>query len=237
MLIEIDKSVVFGHEYNKVITCIRPEYTFVVEIALRLIGNGFKFFKSGWNIFDFIVIGGTMFAFDPTFSAFRTLRILRLTEIMSLSKSMRIIVNAMAAIIPGMFHMFIIIGLIFYIFALVGHDMFALSNPDLFGSLGKSMLTLLLILLGDGISDTMQATMQTYEFSYLFFIVYIAMMSFTLLNLLFGIIVDAVQSAAEKEVDISDDDDDCGAQAQKLMESINLIGKRLDRIEERLNKQ
>lgn len=222
-------STGYGHILDiidKFINC-----TFIAEIALRLIGNGPKFFKNGWNVFDFIVIGGTVFTFDPTFSAFRTLRILRLTEIMSLSKSMRVIVNAMIAIVPGMLHMAAVIALIFYIFALVGHDIFSVSNPDLFGTLGASMMTLLLILLGDGIGDAIHATMQTYEFSYIFFILYAAVMSFTLLNLLFGIIVDAVQSAAENEVSTNTNTTD---KNDKILAAISKIDKHIKNIESKI---
>lgn len=220
----------YGHLLNLIDRFIN--YAFILEVVLRLIGNGFKFFKNGWNIFDFIVIGSTVFTFDPTFSAFRTLKILRLTEIMSLSKSMRVIVNAMVAIVPGMLHMAAVIALMFYIFSLVGHDIFSISNPELFGTLGQSMMTLLLILLGDGIGDAIHATMQTYEFSYLFFILYAAVMSFTLLNLLFGIIVDAVQSAAEKEVDINNDEANI---PDDILQSIQKIDQRLEKIEHKLS--
>lgn len=148
--------------------------------------------------------------------------------------SILIIINAIILgleTVPGMLHMAAVIALIFYIFALVGHDIFSVSNPDLFGTLGASMMTLLLILLGDGIGDAIHATMQTYEFSYIFFILYAAVMSFTLLNLLFGIIVDAVQSAAENEVSTNTNTTD---KNDKILAAISKIDKHIKNIESKI---
>lgn len=207
-------------------------YIFVIEVLLRILGSGKNFFKNGWNVFDFIVIGGSMISFNPAFSAFRTLRILRLTEIMSLSKHMRIIVKALVSTVPGVLHMLGVMGIIFYIFSLVAHDIFAASNPDIFGSFSQSMLTLLLILLGDGVGDTIHATMASYQYSFLFFIFYTAVMSFTFLNLLFGIVIDAVQSATEEENNAGRDDASTNLESyhKETIETLQKLQKQVDEL-------
>jgi len=202
-------------------------YIFVIEITLRMIGMGKRFFKSGWNIFDVLVIGGSLIAVNSSISALRAFRIMRLTEILSLSKNMRIIVNAFVKAIPGAMHMALIIGMIFYIFSLIAHDLFSQSNPDMFGTLDQAMMKLLLILLGDGIGDAISATTEVYEHAYLFFLAYVSVMSFTLLNLLFGIIIDAIQSATENEENSDNNNEIDNA---KIMEEISKLQAKVDEL-------
>ena len=205
-------------------------YIFIVEVSLRMIGCGLKFFKNGWNVFDFIIVGGSLLASNSTFSVFRIFRILRLAEVISISKHMRVIVNALIAVLPGAMHMACVIGVVFYIFSLIGHDIFSQSNPDIFGTLPQSMMTLLLILLGDGIGDSIHATMSAHAYSYIFFIAYAAIMSFTLLNLLFGIVIDAVQSAAQNENNDDKPSDDVSNTLKQVLSKLDDLQLQVNRL-------
>jgi voltage-gated sodium channel len=190
---------------------------FTVEVLLRIFGSNTKFFKNGWNVFDFSIMATSLISFSSGITAVRVLRVFRIAEVLSISKYMRLIVSSLAAALPGIMHVAVMLMLLFYVSAIAAFDLFSKSNPDLFGSLGGSVYTLFIMMLGDGVGDTISAVAKSHPCAYIFFVIFLSVMTFTMLNLFFGLIVDAIQRAAEN--DRSDNLDDESA-ADKRLKSI-----------------
>ena len=173
-------------------------YIFVAELLLRLIAGGLRFFKCGWNIFDFIIITGSIVATATSLSALRTLRVLRLLRFLSISDGMKFLISSLGRALPGIINIAVILLAMFYISAVVACLTFGADNA-IFSSLTRSMYTLFQLMLGDNFGELTNTVMETHPHAYLFFIPYMVVMSFTILNLFFGLIVGSMQGAAEEE--------------------------------------
>lgn len=201
-------AVILGMETFPSITIMYGEYLkaidnaiiyfFLFELALRLFASGFRFFKSGWNIFDAIVIIGSFVAANSGVSALRALRILRLARIVSLFPSMRFLISSLGRALPGILNVAVILVSMFYIASVVACQSFGGDNP-LFTSLSGSMYTLFQLMIADDFSAVTRKVLETHPHAYLFFIPFIVVMTFTVLNLFFGLIVSSMQDAAEEE--------------------------------------
>jgi voltage-gated sodium channel len=168
---------------------------FIWEIALRIFAGGFRFFKCSWNIFDVFVIGTSCLVGNTAISALRALRLLR---IISLFPRMRFLVSSLGQALPGIFSVAVILVSMFYIASVVACQSFGGDNP-LFASLTGSMYTLFQLMLADDFSAVTRKVLETHPHAYMFFIPFIVVMTFTVLNLFFGLIVNSMQNAAEEE--------------------------------------
>ena len=119
---------------------------FVVEIALKFVARGARFFKSGWNIFDVIIVGAALVPGSQTMSVLRALRILRVLRVISVAPSLRRVVEGFVTALPGMGSVFLLMAIIFYIGAVIATKLFASSFPQWFGTLPESGYTLFQIM-------------------------------------------------------------------------------------------
>jgi voltage-gated sodium channel len=149
--------------------------------------------------------------------------LLRISEVLAISKYFRLIADSVLHALPGILHVGILMLFMFYLSSIAAYDLFGKSNPDLFGSFSKSIYTLFLMMIGDGVGDVLTKVMDCHPYSYIFFVIFLAVMTFTVLNLFFGLIVNAIQSVTDNP-EGSDDD------------SIARIESRLERIENILQK-
>jgi len=117
-------------------------YVFITEIALKLYANRLSFFRSGWNIFDFLIIGIAIAPGSEGFSVLRALRILRVLRLISATPSLRRVVEGFLTALPGMGSVFMLMSLIFYIGSVMATKLFGEAFPDWFGSLGGSAYSL-----------------------------------------------------------------------------------------------
>jgi voltage-gated sodium channel len=200
VILGMETSVNLMDEYGTYLVALDTIilYVFVFEIALRLIAGGFRFFKCGWNLFDFVIIAISISAAATSLSALRTLRVLRLLRFLSLSPSMKFLVSSLGRALPGILNIALILLAMFYIWAVVACQSFGSDNPP-FASLTRSMYTLFQVMLGDNFGELTNKVMETHPYAYLFFIPYMIVMAFTILNLFFGLIVGSMQGAAEEE--------------------------------------
>lgn len=176
---------------------------FIVEIILKLIARGLNFFKSAWNIFDFIIIGIAVTPSSGAFSVLRALRILRVLRLISSVQSMRSVVESLFRAIPGISSVILIIGLLFYIFAVIGTKIFGADFPEWFGDLGATMFTLFQIMTLESWSmGVVRPIMELYPQSWIYFTSYILLTTFTMVNLFIAVIVNAMHT----ETDTSTDD-------------------------------
>lgn len=173
---------------------------FVVEITLRIIGRGWQFFKNPWSVFDFIVVAIALVPAGSEYAVLRALRVLRIMRLLSMVPQMRRVVGALLAAVPGLSSIILVLVLIFYVFAVMATNIFATDHPQWFGTIGRSMYTLFQIMTLESWSmGIVRPIMQTHPYAWVFFIPFILIATFTMLNLFIAIIVNAMQSQTEKE--------------------------------------
>jgi len=173
---------------------------FVIEIALKLVARGPQFFRNGWNIFDFIIVGISLVPAGQGFSALRALRILRVLRVISVAPSLRRVVEGFIRAVPGMGSVFLLMGLIFYISAVIATKLFGDSFPDWFGTLGHSAYSLFQIMTLESWSmGVVRPVMEVYPLAWAFFVPFIIVTTFAVVNLLVGLIVNSMQDAHHAE--------------------------------------
>jgi voltage-gated sodium channel len=173
---------------------------FVVEIALRLTAHGWRFFRDPWSVFDFIVVGIALMPAAGPFAVLRALRVLRVLRLVTMVPSMRRVVGGLLSAIPGLASVFAIIAIIFYVAAVIATKLFAQSFPDWFGTIGESAYTLFQIMTLESWSmGIVRPVMEVYPYAWIFFIVFILVSTFTMLNLFIAVIVNAIQSEHREE--------------------------------------
>ena len=173
---------------------------FAVEVAIRIIAFGPTFFRGGWNWFDFLIVGMSLIPSAGNLSVLRSLRILRILRLISVVPQMRTVVTALLQVIPGMGTVALLLLLIFYVGAVMATKLFGAAFPEWFGSIGASMYSLFQIMTLESWSmGIVRPVMETYPAAWAFFVPFILVTTFAVLNLFVAIVVDAMQSAHKEE--------------------------------------
>ncbi len=173
---------------------------FVVEIGIKLIGRGPAFFRSGWNIFDFLVVGVALVPAAQGLSVLRALRVLRLLRVVSVTPQLRRVVEGFLAAVPGMASVFLLMGIIFYIGAVIATKLFGQAFPEWFGTLGESAYSLFQVMTLESWSmGIVRPVMEVYPAAWIFFVPFILMTTFAVMNLVVGLIVNSMQEAHQSE--------------------------------------
>ncbi len=177
---------------------------FVIELAAKLIVYRLAFFKSGWNIFDFVIVAISLMPASGPLSVLRALRILRVLRLLSVVPQMRGVIEALLSALPGMGSIIAVLVLIFYIGAVLATKLFG-AHPDpnmqdWFGTIGASMYSLFQIMTLESWSmGIARPTMELFPYAWAFFVPFIMITTFAVLNLFIAIIVNAMQSRHEQE--------------------------------------
>ncbi len=173
---------------------------FVLELFGRILIQRLAFFRDGWNIFDFLVVGISLAPASEAFTVLRALRVLRLLRLVTVVSSLRRVVGGLISALPGMSSIVMLIGLIYYVCAVMAVNLFGEDFPHLFGTLGASLFTLFTIMTLEGwVDGVVKPIMEKFPYAWLFFIPFIVGTTFTILNLFIGIIVNAMQDEYQKE--------------------------------------
>ncbi|MEX0310985.1 MAG: ion transporter [Tateyamaria sp.] len=179
---------------------------FVAEIIAKLIAFRFSFFKSGWNLFDFVIVGIALVPGSEGLSVLRALRILRVLRVISVAPSLRRVVEGFVKALPGMGSVFLLMTLIFYIGAVMATKLFGATFPDWFGDIGRSAYSLFQIMTLESWSmGIVRPVMQEYPYAWMFFVPFIMMTTFAVVNLLVGLIVNSMQDAHAEESNAATD--------------------------------
>jgi voltage-gated sodium channel len=174
-------------------------YIFTAELVLEFFASGpRKYFTSGWNIFDILVVGLSYIAVSPAISALRTLRVVRVFRLVSAVPQMRRVVEALFGAMPGILASFAILAVVFYIAAVMGTTLFH-SDPG-FSDLGQSLLSLFALSQFDGWGDTIARLQGQNPYAWIYVIGFTIIAAFAVLNLFIGVIVEAVQAAPQEEI-------------------------------------
>lgn len=193
---------------DKIILCI-----FTVEIGLKLFAYRHAFFRSGWNNFDLIIIVIAWIPASGALAVLRALRVLRVLRLISVVPQMRRVIAAIGHSIPGMASVVGVLGLIFYVASVLATKLFGMHpDPNMqewFGSISASAYTLFQIMTLESWSmGVVRPTMDIYPWAWMFFLPFIVITSFAVLNFFIGIIVDSMQMAHKLEAQASGNDDD-----------------------------
>ncbi len=168
---------------------------FITEIGAKLLYRGFGFFKNGWNVFDFLVVGIALVPSTGPFAVVRALRILRVLRLLSIVPQMRTVVQAFITAIPGMLSIVALILLIFYVCSVLATNLFGQDFPAWFGHIGRSMYSLFQIMTLESWSmGIVRPVMELYPYAWAFFVPFILLTSFAVINLFIGVIVDSMQT-------------------------------------------
>lgn len=180
---------------------------FVIELTLKFHAQRGAFWRSGWNIFDFLIVGISLMPGAQTFSVLRALRILRLLRVVSVSPNLRRVVEGFIKALPGMGSVFLLMGMLFYIGAVMATKLFSETFPDWFGDLGNSAYTLFQIMTLESWSmGIVRPVMEAYPYAWAFFVPFIMVTTFAVVNLLVGLIVNSMQDAHAAESNQATDD-------------------------------
>ncbi len=172
----------------------------MAELTLRIYGHGWRFFRDPWSVFDFVIVAIALVPASESFSVLRALRILRVLRLISMVPSMRRVVNGLLAAIPGMASIAALLTLIIYVAAVMGTKLFGELAPQYFGSLGATLFTMFQTMTGEGWPDIAREVMDKEPFAWVFFVVYILVTTFAVLNLFIAVVVSAMENEVVAEV-------------------------------------
>ena len=179
---------------------------FVLEIVAKLFTQHFRFFRSGWNVFDFMIVCIALIPAAQTFSVLRALRILRVLRVVSAVPSLRRVVEGFLTALPGMGSVFMLMSLIFYIGSVIATKLFGEAFPQWFGTLGHSAYSLFQIMTLESWSmGIVRPVMVEFAYAWVFFIPFIMVTTFAVVNLLVGLIVNSMQDAHHEESNAATD--------------------------------
>lgn len=175
---------------------------FVIELLLKLYAYGLRFFTSAWNIFDLVVVGLGLLPDRQGLSALRGLRVIRAMRLLSVIPQMRAVVQALLDALPGMGAVIVMISIVFYVFGVMATLMYGASFDEWFGTLGRSLYSLFQIMTLESWSmGIVRPVMETYPAAWAFFVPFIIITAFSVLNLFIGLLVNTMQSAVEEEAE------------------------------------
>ncbi len=190
---------------------------FIVEILMKLFVYRFSFFKDGWNVFDFTIVAVALLPTGGNLSVLRALRILRALRLISAMPKMRKVVQGLFAAIPSMGTVILLLGLVFYIAAVMATKLFGGEFPQWFGSIGASLYSLFQIMTLESWSmGIVRPIMEVYPWAWVFFVPFVLVTSFVVLNLFIAIIVNAMHEEADEEQT---------AQRDEMLEEIRALRK------------
>ncbi|MEM7641509.1 MAG: ion transporter [Pseudomonadota bacterium] len=196
---------------------------FVVELTAKMIAQGARFWKQGWNLFDFAIVAIALVPNAGPFSVLRALRILRVLRIISVFPRLRRVVEGFVTALPGMGSVFLLMGIIFYIASVMATKLFGASFPQWFGDLGSSGYSLFQIMTLESWSmGIVRPVMEVYPYAWAFFVPFIMMTTFAVVNLLVGLIVNSMQDAHAEESNAATD-----AYRDEVLERLKVIEEQL----------
>ncbi len=173
---------------------------FVAELLAKIVAYRGRFFRDGWNVFDLAIVATSLVPAAQGFTALRALRILRVLRLISTAPRLRRVVEGFISALPGMGSVFLLMALIFYIGAVIATKLFAGTFPEWFGTLARSGYSLFQIMTLESWSmGIVRPVMEIYPLAWLFFIPFIMVTTFAVVNLLVGLIVNSMQDAHHEE--------------------------------------
>ena len=191
-------------------------WIFIAEIVLLIAARGWHFFTDPWCIFDFLVVAIALVPATGSLSVLRALRVLRILRLINKIESMRRVVGALLGSLPGLGSVFGLVLIVFYVSGVIATNMYGPEFPQRFGSLGMSFYTLFQVMTLEGWSEEIaRPIMEIYPTAWVFFLIFIFISTFIVVNLFVAVIVDSINSIKHQE-DKGKDESDVATQLQAL---------------------
>lgn len=165
---------------------------FIVELCMRIYAEGPSFFRNGWNVFDFLVVVAALLPAGSASSALRLFRLLRVFRLLSTVKMMRLVIGALGASMPGIFIIGALFFMVLYVFAIASTTLLGRLDPDNFGNLGLTFVSLYRLVMGDGWPDIVAPLASHGGWIWGYFIFFTLVGSVILLNLFVAVVVEAM---------------------------------------------
>ncbi len=209
---------------------------FLAEILIRMAAEERlrNFFRSGWNVFDFVIVVSSLIPVDESQMVLlaRLLRIFRVLRLVSIIPELRILMSALVKAVPRIGYVALLMFIIFYVYAAFGSLFFEQINPVLWGDITIAMLTLFRVVTFEDWTDVMYETMELYPLSWIFYISFIFLTAFVFLNMMIGVVIDVMQKEHEK-FDREHGEGEAG-EVHWIREHTETIERRLERMERML---
>jgi voltage-gated sodium channel len=219
-------------------------WIFIAEIIIKFLAYGPSYFKDPWNWFDMFVVGISLFSGLSFMSAFRAMRVLRVlkslkalkgTKLIGSVRHLQVIIVAIVRSIPSIMWTGILLILIYYIFALIGVNLFGDAFPDWFGNIGKAMYTLFQVMTLESWSmGISRPVMEVYSFAWAYFVPFVLLSSFIVMNVVVGIVVNAISEVTADNA--KEEAKENPVSNQELVSEIHSLKEQLDRLEKQLAK-
>ncbi len=200
--LETDAAFVADHLELMVLCNLLVQIIFTVEVSLRWLAHGRnqgEFLRDGWNIFDLTIV---TLGWIPGVGAFvvlgRLFRLLRVLRLASFSPRLRMILNAMVRSLPSLGHVAVLIGLLIFVYSILGVMLFGGAHPETWGSLGDAALNVFQLLTMEGWNEIMAPLLETNPWAWVYFLSFIIFGGLIIVNLFVGVIVDNMQGAREE---------------------------------------
>ena len=212
---------------------------FTVEISLKLWVYRRGFFTHGWNTFDFLIVAVAWLPAAGPLSVLRALRILRVLRLVSVVPQMRTVIGALFSALPGMGSIVAVLMLVFYVAAVMTTKLFGEVFPQWFGSIGESMYSLFQIMTLESWSmGIVRPVMEVYPYAWAFFVPFVIVTSFTVLNLFIALIVNSLQKVqVEEQRSARAAEALAHSEREQLLQQVGDLQNDISRLRERLEQQ
>jgi voltage-gated sodium channel len=225
-------------EYGGLLDALNAAFLafFVVEITIRIAAYGrqpWRFFQDGWNVFDFIAVG---LAFVPGLQSnstvLRLARLARIVRVVHLLPDVRILITGVIRSLPPLASMAILTVLIMFVYGMVGWQLFGEEIPNRWGTIGEAMLTLFVMLTLEDFPTYMEEGMEIYPWSWIFFVSFILVAAFVVINVFIAIVLNSMEEARElaRREPLEGEED-----IAPVAERITMLRTALDELERELN--
>lgn len=207
---------------------------FVVEITLRFVAHGWRLLRDPWGLFDTTVVAIALVPASGPLAVLRALRVLRVLRLISIVPSMKMVVQSLLSSLPGMGSIVALLGLIFYVAAVIATQLFGAHFPEWFGTLGASLYTLFQVMTLESWSmGIVRPVMEEFPYAWLYFIPFILIATFMMLNLFIAVIVDAIQNQRER---IAEQEQEFAppSESAQLLEEVRQLRAELRSLQHRL---
>ena len=214
------------HTLNLIIQAV-----FVFEIGVRLLAHWprlGRFFRDGWNIFDFAIVTASLL---PQVGAFATVarlaRLLRVARLISVSSELRLIITTMLRSIPSLGNVTLLLALLLYVYGIIGYHLFHTHDPEHWGTLATSLLTLFQMLTLEGWVEIQAVSLEVYPWAWIFYGSYVVIAVFVVINLFIAVVLNNMETArAEHELA-----EDRQHPRHELLMRIRALKEELDQLE------
>ena len=210
---------------------------FAVEVACKILADGVRFFKSGWNVFDFLVVSISLIPGGGIFSVLRSFRIFRAFRLLYRLPGLRIITESLLISLSSIGWISILLLIFFYIVSVIATNLFGSAFPQWFGTIGESIYSLFQIMTLESWSmGIVRPVMERYPYAWMVFVPFILTTTYTVLNLFVGVMVNAISEAKEAKENHEDVFGKQNAELnQTILAELRAMRQELDELQKKVN--